>query len=83
ARQGQQSLLRYQSKLIAGLLPADVSDRLISGFMHALGRLAALLDRGITDAAYAEVVCKGEVGDARLMAAVLQRLGVGAAWLDA
>ncbi|NEK60724.1 bifunctional aspartate kinase/homoserine dehydrogenase II, partial [Geodermatophilus sabuli] len=38
---------------------------------------------GITDAVYAEVVGHGEVWSARLMAAVLQHLGVDAAWLDA
>ena len=78
----QQSLRRYQSELIAGLLPADVADGLISAFTHDLERLAALLDSGITDAVYAEVVGHGEVWSARLMAAVLQHLGVEAA-LDA
>ncbi|MDU6453552.1 MAG: bifunctional aspartate kinase/homoserine dehydrogenase II, partial [Enterobacter hormaechei] len=78
-----QSLRRYQSELIAGLLPADVADGLISAFTHDLERLAALLDSGITDAVYAEVVGHGEVWSARLMAAVLQHLGVEAAWLDA
>lgn len=83
AHQVQQSLRRYQSELIAGLLPADVADGLISAFTHDLERLAALLDSGITDAVYAEVVGHGEVWSARLMAAVLQHLGVEAAWLDA
>lgn len=83
AHQVQQSLRRYQSELIAGLLPADVADGLISAFTHDLERLAALLDSGITDAVYAEVVGHGEVWSARLMAAVLQHLGVDAAWLDA
>jgi hypothetical protein len=82
AHQVQQSLRRYQSELIAGLLPADVADGLIGAFTHDLERLAALLDSGITDAVYAEVVGHGEVWSARLMAAVLQHLGVGA-WLDA
>lgn len=72
AHQVQQSLRRYQSELIAGLLPADVADGLISAFTHDLERLAALLDSGITDAVYAEVVGHGEVWSARLMAAVLQ-----------
>ena len=79
AHQVQQSLRRYQSELIAGLLPADVADGLISAFTHDLERLAALLDSGITDAVYAEVVGHGEVWSARLMAAVLQHLGVDAA----
>ena len=83
AHQVQQSLRRYQSELIAGLLPADVADGLIGAFTHDLERLAALLDSGITDAVYAEVVGHGEVWSARLMAAVLQHLGVDAAWLDA
>jgi aspartokinase/homoserine dehydrogenase 2 len=74
AHQVQQSLRRYQSELIAGLLPADVADGLISAFTHDLERLAALLDSGITDAVYAEVVGHGEVWSARLMAAVLQHL---------
>ena len=68
AHQVQQSLRRYQSELIAGLLPADVADGLISAFTHDLERLAALLDSGITDAVYAEVVGHGEVWSARLMA---------------
>ncbi len=83
AHQVQQSLRRYQSELIAGLLPADVADGLISAFTHDLERLAALLDGGITDAVYAEVVGHGEMWSARLMAAVLNQLGVEAAWLDA
>jgi aspartokinase/homoserine dehydrogenase 2 len=41
AHQVQQSLRRYQSELIAGLLPADVADGLISAFIHDLERLAA------------------------------------------
>lgn len=81
AHQVQQSLRRYQSELIAGLLPADIADGLISAFTHDLERLAALLDSGITDAVYAEVVGHGEVWSARLMAAVLQHLGVDAAGL--
>ena len=82
AHQVQQSLRRYQSELIAGLLPADVADGLISAFTHDLERLAALLDSGITDAVYAEVVGHGEVWSARLMAAVLQH-GRGRRRLDA
>jgi aspartokinase len=39
-----------------------------------------LLDGGITDAVYAEVVGHGEVWSARLMAAVLNQLGKPA-WL--
>ncbi|CAM8680713.1 bifunctional aspartate kinase/homoserine dehydrogenase II [Leclercia adecarboxylata] len=83
AHQVQQALRRYQSELIAGLLPADVADGLISHFIQDLERLAALLDSGVTDAVYAEVVGHGEVWSARLMAAVLQQQGLEAAWLDA
>jgi aspartokinase/homoserine dehydrogenase 2 len=83
AHQVQQSLRRYQSELIAGLLPADVADGLISTFIQDLERLASLLDSGITDAVYAEVVGHGEVWSARLMAAVLAQQGLDAAWLDA
>ncbi|WP_313824926.1 bifunctional aspartate kinase/homoserine dehydrogenase II [Leclercia sp.] len=83
AHQVQQALRRYQSELIAGLLPADVADGLISTFIQDLERLAGLLDSGVTDAVYAEVVGHGEVWSARLMAAVLQQQGLDAAWLDA
>jgi len=83
AHQVQQSLRRYQSDLIGGLLPADVADGLTSEFIHDLEHLAALLDGGITDAVYAEVVGHGEIWSARLMAAVLNQQGLDAAWLDA
>ncbi len=83
AHQVQQSLRRYQSELIAGLLPADVADGLISEFIRDLERLAGLLDGGITDAVYAEVVGHGEVWSARLMSAVLNQQGQASAWLDA
>ena len=83
AHQVQQALRRYQSELIAGLLPAAVADGLISEFIHDLERLAALLDGTITDAVYAEVVGHGEIWSARLMAAVLNQQGIDAAWLDA
>jgi homoserine dehydrogenase (EC 1.1.1.3) len=69
--------------LIGGLLPADVADGLTSEFIHDLEHLAALLDGGITDAVYAEVVGHGEIWSARLMAAVLNQQGLDAAWLDA
>ncbi|PKE37647.1 bifunctional aspartate kinase/homoserine dehydrogenase II, partial [Klebsiella pneumoniae] len=42
-----------------------------------------LLDGGVSEAVYAEVVGHGEVWSARLMAAVLNQLGMEAAWLDA
>ena len=71
AHQVQQALRRYQMDLIAGLLPADAADALIATFIHDLERLAGLLDSGVTDAVYAEVVGHGEVWSARLMAAVL------------
>ncbi|MCS5960419.1 hypothetical protein LNP74_13465 [Klebsiella pneumoniae subsp. pneumoniae] len=45
--------------------------------------LAGLLDGGVSEAVYAEVVGHGEVWSARLMAAVLNQLGMEAAWLDA
>ena len=83
AHQVQQALRRYQMDLIASLLPADAADALIATFIHDLEHLAGLLDSGITDAVYAEVVGHGEVWSARLMAAVLNHLGVEAAWLDA
>ncbi len=83
AHQVQQALRRYQMDLIASLLPADAADALIATFIHDLERLAGLLDSGITDAVYAEVVGHGEVWSARLMAAVLNHLGVEAARLDA
>ncbi len=56
AHQVQQTLRRYQCDLISGLLPAEEADSLISAFVSDLERLAALLDSGINDAVYAEVV---------------------------
>lgn len=83
AHQVQQALRRYQSELIASLLPADKADDLISAFIHDLEKLAALLDGKITDAVYAEVVGHGEIWSARLMAAVLTLRDIKACWLDA
>ena len=83
AHQVQQSLRRYQSELIAGLLSPEVADGLISEFIRDLERLAGLLDGGITDAVYAEVVGHGDVWSARLMSAVLNQQGQASAWLDA
>lgn len=83
AHQIQQTLRRYQCDLISGLLPAEEADSLISAFISDLERLAALLDSGINDAVYAEVVGHGEVWSARLMSAVLNQQGLSAAWLDA
>ncbi|AFJ48881.1 bifunctional aspartate kinase/homoserine dehydrogenase II [Shimwellia blattae] len=83
AHQVQQSLRRYQSELISGLLPADAAGILINRFIHDLERLAALLDGNITDAVYAEVVGHGEIWSARLMAEVLNQQDMAAAWLDA
>ena len=71
AHQVQQSLRRYQMDLISGLLSPDAADTLIATFIQDLERLAGLLDGGVTDAVYAEVVGHGEVWSARLMAAAL------------
>ena len=83
AHQVQQALRRYQSELISGLLPPEVADGLIGAFIHDLERLAGLLDSGVNDAVYAEVVGHGEVWSARLMSAVLNQQGLESAWLDA
>ncbi|MGM3175100.1 bifunctional aspartate kinase/homoserine dehydrogenase II [Dickeya lacustris] len=83
AHQVQQSLRRYQSDLIAGLLPAEAAAALTQAFIRDLERLAALLDGNITDAVYAEVVGHGEIWSARLMAAVLSLRNLPADWLDA
>ena len=83
AHQVQQALRRYQSELIAGLLPADQADGLIGQFIQDLEKLAALLDGKITEAVYAEVVGHGEIWSARLMAAVLCLRDIEASWLDA
>lgn len=83
AHQVQQALRRYQSELIASLLPADQADGLIGQFIHDLEKLAALLDGKITEAVYAEVVGHGEIWSARLMAAVLSLRDIEASWLDA
>ena len=83
AHQVQQALRRYQSELIASLLPADQADGLIGQFIHDLEKLAALLDGNITEAVYAEVVGHGEIWSARLMAAVLSLRDIEASWLDA
>lgn len=79
AHQVQQTLRRYQCDLISGLLPAEEADSLISAFVSDLERTAALLDSGINDAVYAEVVGHGEVWSARLMSAVLNQQGLPAA----
>lgn len=42
-----------------------------------------MLDGGVTDAVYAEIVGHGEIWSARLMSAVLNQQGLDAAWLDA
>ena len=83
AHQVQQSLRRYQSDLINGLLSPALAQPLLSRFIQDLERLAALLDGKITDAVYAEVVGHGEIWSARLMAAVLQQRDLEACWLDA
>lgn len=83
AHQVQQALRRYQSELIASLLPPAQADGLIAGFIHDLEKLAALLDGKITDAVYAEVVGHGEIWSARLMAAVLTLQDIASSWLDA
>ena len=83
AHQVQQVLRRYQADLINGLLPAEIADRLIADFIHDLERLAGLLDSGVTDAVYAEVVGYGEIWSARLMSEVLKQQGLDAVWLDA
>ncbi|MEJ5115488.1 bifunctional aspartate kinase/homoserine dehydrogenase II [Erwinia billingiae] len=83
AHQVQQALRRYQSELIASLLPPVQADGMIAEFIHDLEKLAALLDGKITDAVYAEVVGHGEIWSARLMAAVLTRQDIASSWLDA
>lgn len=83
AHQVQQNLRRYQHDLISGLLSPEIAEPLISEFIHDLERLASLLDNKVDDAIYAEVVGHGEIWSARLMAAVLNKLDMDAAWLDA
>lgn len=83
AHQVQQALRRYQSELIASLLPPVQADGMIAEFIHDLEKLAALLDGKITDAVYAEVVGHGEIWSARLMAAVLTLQDIASSWLDA
>ncbi len=83
AHQVQQTLRRYQSELIASLLPEAVAQELIAEFIQDLEKLAALLDSGISDAVYAEVVGHGEIWSARLMSALLSLNDLAACWLDA
>lgn len=83
AHQVQQALRRYQTDLIAGLLPSEIAEPLIALLIRDLERLAALLDGKITDAVYAEVVGHGEIWSARLMSAVLNHLDMQTSWLDA
>ncbi|QHP78647.1 bifunctional aspartate kinase/homoserine dehydrogenase II [Pectobacterium odoriferum] len=83
AHQVQQTLRRYHSELIGGLLPAQEAEALTAQFIRDLERLAALLDGKMTDAVYAEVVGHGEIWSARLMSAVLNHRDMNAAWLDA
>ncbi|MEA1062699.1 bifunctional aspartate kinase/homoserine dehydrogenase II [Erwinia sp. HR93] len=83
AHQVQQALRRYQCDLITGLLPAQQADGMIAAFIQDLERLAGLMENGISDASYAEIVGHGELWSARLMAAVLNQQGLDAVWLDA
>ncbi|MTD38159.1 aspartate kinase [Erwinia sp. CPCC 100877] len=83
AHQVQQSLRRYQSELISGLLPSEQADSLTAEFIQDLERLAALLDGKVTEAVYAEVVGHGEIWSARLMAALLNLKDIDAVSLDA
>ena len=83
AHQVQQTLRRYHSDLIGGLLPAESAEPLIAEFIQDLERLAVLLDGKVDEVCYAEVVGHGEIWSARLMAAVLNHLDMQAAWLDA
>ncbi|SFN60181.1 aspartate kinase [Izhakiella capsodis] len=83
AHQVQQALRRYQSELIATLLPEVYAGPLLNALIRDLERLAALLDGVMSDAVYAEVVGQGEIWSARLMAAVLNQRDLAASWLDA
>ncbi|CNI16572.1 bifunctional aspartate kinase/homoserine dehydrogenase II [Yersinia pekkanenii] len=83
AHQVQQNLRRYQHDLISGLLSPEMAEPLITTLIHDLERLAGLLDNKVDDAIYAEVLGHGEIWSARLMAAVLNKLDMDAAWLDA
>ncbi|MGP2729562.1 amino acid kinase family protein, partial [Serratia marcescens] len=83
AHQVQQTLRRYHSDLISGLLPPESAEPLIAEFIQDLERLAVLLDGKVDEVCYAEVVGHGEIWSARLMAAVLNHLDMQAAWLDA
>ncbi len=77
AHQVQQSLRSYQSELIAGSAACGRGDGLISAFTRDLerpGRSAGQL--ALPMRCMREVVGHGEVWSARLMAAVLQHLGV-------
>ena len=78
----QQTLRRYHSDLISGLLPPESAEPLIAEFIQDLERPAALLDGNVDEVCYAEVVGHGEIWSARLMAAVLNH-GHAGGWLDA
>lgn len=71
AHRVQQTLRRYHSDLISGLLPPESAEPLIAEFIQDLERPAALLDGNVDEVCYAEVVGHGEIWSARLMAAVL------------
>ncbi|MGV3345632.1 bifunctional aspartate kinase/homoserine dehydrogenase II [Enterobacteriaceae bacterium LUAb1] len=83
AYQVQQSLRRYQTELISSVLSAEQAEPLVAALTHDLDRLAGLLDSGISDAIYAEVVGHGEIWSAKLMAALLNQRGLASDWLDA
>ncbi len=83
AYQVQQTLRRYHSELISGVLPEEQAAPLLMAFISDLEHLAVLLDGTLSDAVYAEVVGHGEVWSARLMSAVLNQMGLPTAWLDA
>lgn len=83
ACQVQQTLRRYHSELIHGLLPAAQAEELVRMFVNDLERLAILLEGEMTDVLYADIVGHGEIWSARLMAEVLKLQDIDATWLDA
>lgn len=78
----QQSLCRYQSELINGLLQPSAAEGLLTALSCDFERLLAMLDGYITDSVYAEVVGHGEIWSARLMSALLNQQDMAAKWLD-
>lgn len=80
--QVQQLFCCYYIELIGGLLEFVVVDMLIVVFIYDFECLVGLLDGGVFEVVYVEVVGYGEVWFVCLMVVVFNQLGMEVVWLD-